>query len=136
TATAVAFTLENGTLGEDGAGKLTVNGTEIELLAEDTLQKIADKITEAAPAGFTATVNTDGRLHLANTSGTAVVVGASTGQENTLTALGLNGAGVTVAATTGTQTGTVAFDIQDTLAADGNLIIGSSNIKLSQNDSL
>ncbi|WP_022963509.1 flagellin N-terminal helical domain-containing protein [Halopseudomonas pelagia] len=122
------------TLGTAGAGRLDINGTEVELLATDTLDNVVAKINEAGITDITAT-NSSGQLVIANGDGTdAATLGGDAG---TLAAFGL-GSTTSIAASGATTPGGTTFAEQGLVASAGagNLIIGSSAIKVAEDDTL
>tara|TARA_R110002051_G_scaffold83393_1_gene147786 strand:- start:90083 stop:92059 length:1977 start_codon:yes stop_codon:yes gene_type:complete len=127
------FVLENETLGEAGAGTLTIGTTDIALTAEDTLDSAVIKINDALGGGSTITASNEaGVLRLAKSDAGDAALDGSTG---TLEAFGLT-AGAAGIAASGNTDGTETFALQTTLAAAGNVIIGSSNISLTAGDSM
>jgi flagellin len=89
--------LRDGTLGTGNNGTLQIGGTNITLLATDTLSKVMTKINEVSgTTGVSASVDSTGDLKLSSPAGFAIGAG-STG--TTLTALGLPAAGTAVSIT-------------------------------------
>ncbi|MDH1927854.1 MULTISPECIES: flagellin [Pseudomonas] len=120
------FVTENKTLGATGAGTLTVGGTDITLAADDTLDSIVTKITAAGVANVTAS-NVDGKLNIAAAGGDVTIAGGA----DTLTALGLTATTVT----DGTDVDGAQMNVQS-LGVAGDLVIGSSAIRLAATDTL
>ncbi|MFG0551154.1 flagellin [Pseudomonas sp. yb_9] len=129
---ATKFSVENKTLGAAGAGTLSIGASNIALVATDDLDSIVKKINDAKVPNVTAS-NVDGQLRLTNagTAGTGDV--ALGGTAGTLAALGVtSGANLAGAAAV---TGTKVLSKQ-AMGADGDLIIGSSVVKLAATDTL
>lgn len=120
------FVTENKTLGATGAGTLTVGGTDITLAADDTLDSIVTKITTAGVTNVTAS-NVDGKLNIAAAGGDVTIAGGA----DTLTALGLTATTVN----NGTDVDGAQMNVQS-LGVAGDLVIGSSAIRLAATDTL
>lgn len=126
------FTLENKTLGEAGKGTLEFDGPNgIDLLATDTVDSIVKKINDKQIAGIAAS-NVDGKLTIANTSGADVALtDGATAPAGPLAVLGL--------AATVTDSGSISgsqFAPQTVGGTGGDLVIGSSAIRLAASDTL
>ncbi|HEN8730929.1 TPA: flagellin [Pseudomonas putida] len=126
------FTLENKTLGEAGKGTLEFDGANgIDLLATDTVDSIVKKINDKQIAGIAAS-NVDGKLTIANTSGADVALtDGATAPAGPLAVLGL--------AATVTDSGSISgsqFAPQTVGGTGGDLVIGSSAIRLAASDTL
>ncbi|WP_447739106.1 flagellin N-terminal helical domain-containing protein [Pseudomonas laurentiana] len=120
------FVTENKTVGAAGAGKLTIGGVDIALAADDTLDSIVSKITAASITNVTAS-NVDGKLNIAAGGGDVTIAGDA----GTLAAVGLSASTVTDGNDVdGSQMNTQA------LGAAGDLVIGSSAIRLAATDTL
>ena len=123
-----SFQTANKTLGTGGAGTLSLGGTDIALTADDNLDSVVSKVNQAGITGLTAS-NDGGKLKLTNSTGTAIATTGSTA--GTLTALGVTAGPAANASVTGTaQLG--AAPIGET----GDLVIGSTAIRLSSTDTL
>lgn len=124
------FVAQEKTLGAAGAGKITIGTTDVDLAATDNLDSIVTKINDAGVTGITAS-NQGGVLRLNNASGGDM---ALAGDAGTLAAIGLT-AGAT-ALTDGADTdGTEQMGVQ-AIGAAGDLVIGSSAIRLAATDTL
>lgn len=126
------FALENKTLGETGKGTLQFDGAnDIELVATDNVDSIVKKINDKGISGITAS-NVDGKLTIANDSGANVALtDGATAPAGPLATLGL--------AATVTDGGTIAgaqFAPQTVGGTGGDLVIGSSAIRLAASDTL
>src|SRR5690554_5239934 len=124
------FTLASQQVGTEGAGQLDIGGTQVTIEAQDTLDSVVQKINDANISDVTASISSGGALVIQNDSGADVAVA---GDADTLAAFGLTAGDIAAA---GTMTGTESFALETTLAADGNVIIGSTNISLAEGDSL
>ncbi|WP_043197114.1 flagellin hook IN motif-containing protein [Pseudomonas putida] len=123
------FVAEEKTLGAAGAGKITIGTTDVDLAATDNLDSIVTKINAAGVTGITAS-NQGGVLRLNNTGADAALAGDT----GTLAAIGLT-AGATAIAGTADTDGTVQMGVQ-AIGAAGDLVIGSSAIRLAATDTL
>ncbi|AEJ14321.1 MULTISPECIES: flagellin [Pseudomonas] len=121
------FDIENKTLGAAAVGTLTVGGQNIALVASDDLDSIVKKINDEGLADVVASKE-DGKLKISNDSGTAVAIG---GTAATVAALGLP----TSVADADSETGSEQLGPQ-TVNTAGDLIIGSSVVKLAASDTL
>tara|TARA_R110000851_G_scaffold190149_2_gene340513 strand:- start:414 stop:2348 length:1935 start_codon:yes stop_codon:yes gene_type:complete len=128
--TSTTVTTVRDSLGTNGAGTISIAGADaITLDATDTLDSVVAKINDAAITDVTAS-NVDGSLVLTN-AGADAALGYTGGVQ---TALGLPAGGATALAATSDTTGSATFGLA--AAAEGNLIIGSSSIKLAEGDTL
>ncbi|POF95493.1 flagellin N-terminal helical domain-containing protein [Pseudomonas putida] len=123
------FVAQEKTLGATGAGKITIGTTDVDLAATDNLDSIVTKINAAGVTGITAS-NQGGVLRLNNT-GAAM---ALAGDASTLAAVGLTAGATAIGGTTDTD-GTVQMGVQ-AIGAAGDLVIGSSAIRLAATDTL
>ncbi|MDD2112426.1 flagellin [Pseudomonas asiatica] len=123
------FVAQEKTLGAAGAGKITLGTTDVDLAATDNLDSIVTKINAAGVAGITAS-NQGGVLRLNNTGADMALAGDA----GTLTAIGLT-AGATAIGGSANTDGTVQMGVQ-AIGAAGDLVIGSSAIRLAATDTL
>ncbi|ANC81332.1 MULTISPECIES: flagellin [Pseudomonas] len=123
------FVAQEKTLGATGAGKITIGTTDVDLAATDNLDSIVTKINAAGVTGITAS-NQGGVLRLNNTGADMALAGDA----STLAAVGLT-AGATAIGGTADTDGTVQMGVQ-AIGAAGDLVIGSSAIRLAATDTL
>ncbi|WP_410480431.1 flagellin [Pseudomonas sp. DCA-1] len=123
------FVAQEKTLGATGAGKITIGTTDVDLAATDNLDSIVTKINAAGVTGITAS-NQGGVLRLNNTGADMALAGDA----STLAAVGLTAGATAIVGTTDTD-GTVQMGVQ-AIGAAGDLVIGSSAIRLAATDTL
>ncbi|MBD0682084.1 flagellin hook IN motif-containing protein [Pseudomonas sp. PSB11] len=122
------FSTVDNTLTAAQAGVLDIGGTAVTLAAGDTLDSIVSKINTAAPTNVTA-ANVDGKLQLTSTDAATVTVADTSGTAGA--ALGVNGTIAIGGTVTGSQ-----FASQTQFGTSGDLIIGSTSIRLNATDSI
>jgi flagellin len=121
------------TLGAGAAGNVTINGTQISLVATDTVATAGAKIN-AANTGLTASGTTTGMTLTSSTVGSSSTVTVS-GSAATLTALGLTSTNQTQLTNTGTDAAAtftssfgMASDNGAAVSAHGNVFTTASGM--------